>query len=453
MAYQQQQYNRGQYTPARRQQSAPANTADAKANADNLVAILSKPAQQEQFRRALGNMIPVERFVRVCQTALRQTPKLASSTPESFMSALMQCAQLGLEPNTPQGLAYLVPYFNKQTNTTECQIQIGYKGLLELMWRSGMVESINADVVYRQEVERGLFEYESGMRVMLRHKINLLDDIRSDNNDDIVAAYACATLKSGQVVVRVLTRKELDQARKMSASGSGPWKEHYKSMALKTAIRRLASWVPTTPASEAIAIEDSYARQAENVTGEVVTQEKPQKPTVQIVDAAPTAAIPQAPQQHPKAAPVEQQQTREPAKRGRKRAAAPEPAPTQDPVDAPIPEEMPPVEDIPPAEMMQVPPEMPDDLPPEPPIEAAQGYEEPPIEADVEVSKEAIEKFHKKCVENKLGMTDMVGYFFFHHGKMAPEIAKSAMGSYDDMFHEAEIAVRAHPGYYAGYAD
>lgn len=314
MAYQQ-QYNRAQYAPVRRQQES-AQAATVKANTNNLVAMLSKPAQQEQFRRALGNMIPVERFVRVCQTALRQTPKLASSTPESFMSALMQCAQLGLEPNTPQGLAYLVPYSNRQTNTTECQIQIGYKGLLELMWRSGMVESINADVVYRQEIEQGLFEYESGMRVVLRHKINLLDDVRSGDDADIVAAYACATLKSGQVVVRVLTRKELDQARRMGSSGSSPWRDHYKSMALKTAIRRLASWVPTTPASEAIAIEDSYARQTE-ITGEVV-QEKPQKPVVQIVDAA-TAAIPQAPQQQIEAEPVEQpQQAHEPAKRGRR---------------------------------------------------------------------------------------------------------------------------------------
>ena len=425
MVYQQ-QYNKAQYAPARRQQNTPANDAGAKANADNLVAILGKPAQQEQFRRALGNMIPVERFVRVCQTALRQTPKLASSTPESFMSALMQCAQLGLEPNTPQGLAYLVPYFNKQTNTTECQIQIGYKGLLELMWRSGMVESINADVVYRQEVERGLFEYESGMRVMLRHKINLLDDIRSDNNDDIVAAYACATLKSGQVVVRVLTRKELDQARKMSASGSGPWKEHYKSMALKTAIRRLASWVPTTPASEAIAIEDSYARQAENVTSEVVTQQKPQKPTVQIVDAAPTAAIPQAPQQRPQAAPVEQ--AHEPAKRGRKKAAAPEsqsePEPIQDAQEVP-PMEEPPVEE--------------DEYMPEPPAE----------ERSSEGDEKARARFHQECIARKLSKDAMIGAYWSRWGKCSKTDAMVYMGEDEAIFSTVEAMVIEAPGRYS----
>ena len=444
MAYQQQQYNRGQYTPARRQQSAPANAA-AKANADSLITVLTKPANQEQFRKALGDMIPVERFLRVCQTAVRQTPKLATCSQASFLAALMQCAQLGLEPNTPQGLCYLVPY------GSECQLQIGYKGLLALMYRSGMVDSVNAEVVYRQEIEQGLFECTGGAKIDVKHKYNFLNDARSEKDDDIVAAYACATLKTGQTVTRIVTRKELDKARQMSATkGGGIWEKHYKSMALKTAIRRLASWVPMINVSDAIAVEDSYARQAENVTGEIVTKGKPQKPVVQIVDAAPTAAIPQAPQQQPQAAPVEQQQAHEPAKRSRKKAA---PAAAQEPVEAPIPEEVP-VEEIQPSEMMQgMPPEMPEDMPPEPPIETAQGYEEPPIEADVEVSEEAIANFHKECVNRKLSMAGMVGYFVFKNGKMAPEIAKSAMGTYSDLFQEAEQAVRAHPGYYEGYAD
>ena len=65
MAYQQQQYNRGQYTPARRQQSAPANAA-AKANADSLITVLTKPANQEQFRKALGDKRGVRRYASLC---------------------------------------------------------------------------------------------------------------------------------------------------------------------------------------------------------------------------------------------------------------------------------------------------------------------------------------------------------------------------------------------------
>jgi recombination protein RecT len=127
----------------------------------------SKP----QFALAIGGSTPAqrqeraERFTRICLTAMRQTPKLAQCEPASILGAMMTCAQLNLEPNTPQGLAYLIPY------NRECQFQVGYKGLMQLMYRSGAIASFNADVVYRQEVEQGLFEYESGISPRISHKI------------------------------------------------------------------------------------------------------------------------------------------------------------------------------------------------------------------------------------------------------------------------------------------
>ena len=105
----------------------------------------SKP----QFALAIGGSTPAqrqeraERFTRICLTAMRQTPKLAQCEPASILGAMMTCAQLNLEPNTPQGLAYLIPYGR------ECQFQVGYKGLMQLMYRSGAIASFNVDVVYR----------------------------------------------------------------------------------------------------------------------------------------------------------------------------------------------------------------------------------------------------------------------------------------------------------------
>ncbi len=235
--------------------------APAKANA--LATMLRSDAVRKQFAEALGKTVPVERFVRVCVTAVRQVPKLAQCDQASFMASLMTCAQLGLEPNTPQGLAYLVPFKNRAKGIMECQVQIGYRGLLSLMWQSGQVASINADVVYRQEVERGLFRYCSGMEATITHNIDLLDDCRSGGDEDIVAAYACAKLVSGQTVLRVITRRELDEARRASQGGDSqysPWATHFKAMAMKTAIKRLSRWVPTTRANDAIALEDERER-------------------------------------------------------------------------------------------------------------------------------------------------------------------------------------------------
>ena len=68
-------------------------------------------------------------------------------------------AQLGVEPNTALGQAYLIPYGN------QCQFQLGYKGMLDLAYRTGEVRSITAEVVREGDV----FEYELGLNPKLRH--------------------------------------------------------------------------------------------------------------------------------------------------------------------------------------------------------------------------------------------------------------------------------------------
>ena len=64
-----------------------------------------------------------ERFTRITLSALSSNPQLQQTTPQSFLGAMMTAAQLGVEPNTPLGQAYLLPYKNK--GVLECQFQLG----------------------------------------------------------------------------------------------------------------------------------------------------------------------------------------------------------------------------------------------------------------------------------------------------------------------------------------
>lgn len=239
-------------------------------NSNNLPDLImrSKP----QFALAIGGSTPAqrqeraERFTRICLTAMRQTPKLAQCEPASILGAMMTCAQLNLEPNTPQGLAYLIPY------NRECQFQVGYKGLMQLMYRSGAIASFNADVVYRQEVEQGLFEYESGISPRISHKIDLLNpEARTGKPEDVIAAYAAVVLKTGEPIVRLVTKMEIDQARALNRGNSPAWRDHYAAMAIKTAIKRLSAWLPVTKVADAFAAEEATATAAEAV----VEHEKP----------------------------------------------------------------------------------------------------------------------------------------------------------------------------------
>ena len=289
----------------------------------------SKP----QFALAIGGSTPAqrqeraERFTRICLTAMRQTPKLAQCEPAAILGAMMTCAQLNLEPNTPQGLAYLIPYGR------ECQFQVGYKGLMQLMYRSGAIASFNADVVYRQEVEQGLFEYESGISPRISHKIDLLNpEARTGKPEDVIAAYAAVVLKTGEPIVRLVTRMEIDQARALNRGNSPAWRDHYAAMAIKTAIKRLSAWLPVTKVADAFAAEEATAP-----AEAVVEQEKKPAP------AATVAAINAMLEHEPQPAEVTTAEKEEPAaveQAGEKPAeqptqkAAPKPEPEPQPAQA-----------------------------------------------------------------------------------------------------------------------
>ena len=83
-----------------------------------------------QIQKALPQHMSAERMARIAMTAVSSTPKLLECDPKSLIGALMQSSQIGLEPNTNLGQAYLIPYGK------EVQLQVSYLGMIELANRS-----------------------------------------------------------------------------------------------------------------------------------------------------------------------------------------------------------------------------------------------------------------------------------------------------------------------------
>ena len=104
---------------------------------------------KNEIQVALPSQLASERFQRVALTAFNSNPKLQTCDPMTFIAAMMQSAQLGLEPNTPLGQAYLIPY--KVKGMDKVQFQIGYKGLLELAHRSGKIKTLYAHEVRKND--------------------------------------------------------------------------------------------------------------------------------------------------------------------------------------------------------------------------------------------------------------------------------------------------------------
>lgn len=206
-----------------------------------------------QFRRVVPKGMDADRLARIATTALRTVPKLAECTAQSFAACMMQTAQLGLEPCTPLGHAYLIPRANRKTGRQECTLIIGYQGMLDIARRSGAIDSIRAQAVYDGDV----FDVEFGLNQSLVHRPAFGTP---KDPSKLIAAYAVARLKgASEPVFVVLSRAEIEASRKRGASGHGfstPWDTDYEAMALKTAIRRLFRWLPKSIESRDLAIAE-----------------------------------------------------------------------------------------------------------------------------------------------------------------------------------------------------
>lgn len=193
-------------------------------------------AMEPQIKNALPTVMTPERFTRIVLTALSSNPKLGQCTPNSFLGAMMQAAQLGVEPNTPLGQAYLIPYRNK--GTLECQFQLGYKGLIDLAYRSGAVQSIQAHEVH----ENDEFEYSYGIDGTIRHKPALKD------RGPVIAYYGVWKTKDGGYGYEVMSVDDVisvrDQYSKAADSKFSPWATNFDAMAKKTVLKRALKYAP-----------------------------------------------------------------------------------------------------------------------------------------------------------------------------------------------------------------
>lgn len=221
--------------------------------------------QRPAIETALPNTIGAERFTRLVLTEIRRTPQLLDCSPESVLGAMMLSAQMGLEPG-PLGWVYLIPF------KRECQFVIGYKGYIELGYRSGRLGSVRVATVYQGD-DFHYEEREGGP--FLRHR-----ESAPSERGDAVCYYSRATIVGGKPTVKRLWPEEIEAARKRSAAGSkgqGPWATDYEAMAWKTCVRRhAATWPQSASLADAVANDETIVRDF-TIDGEIVADPEANK--------------------------------------------------------------------------------------------------------------------------------------------------------------------------------
>lgn len=231
--------------------------------------LLDDPRMTKAIAAVAGKYFTPERFLRLCVNAVRKTPKLAQCDPQSVLGAFMASAALGLEPNTVQQQAFLIPYDkrgklpNGQWGVvgTECQFQIGYRGYVTLAHRSPHIDSIQAEAIH----DGDLFDHLIGSETFLKYRKALRE------RGELIGAFCYTRLSSGIEMATVLPLEELHKIRAKSETYNAlvrnvdnardqkertraiqkleetPWVMWEDDMAAKSAIKKHAKQLPLTP--------------------------------------------------------------------------------------------------------------------------------------------------------------------------------------------------------------
>jgi recombination protein RecT len=226
-----------------------------------------KPKEQvayllDQKKGEIAKMLPAhlnaERLLKVAQIAVTTTPGLLKCDVASLIGAIGQCAQMGLEPNTVLGHAYLVPFKVKRKDqhgnerwVDSVQVIVGYKGFIDLARRSGQIVSIAAHEVCTNDE----FELVYGLDERLTHKPAL------DDRGDIVGFYAVAKLVGGGHAFEFMSLRQVEAIMlgTQSKGKYGPWKDHFIEMGRKSVVRRLAKYLPLSIEFQTAAALDGLA--------------------------------------------------------------------------------------------------------------------------------------------------------------------------------------------------
>jgi recombination protein RecT len=202
----------------------------------------------QDFASVLPSHVKPDTWVRLAQGALKKGKRLpdgrfeleaaAANNPGVFLAALLDAARLGLTPGSEE--FYLTP--RKVAGRLEILGIVGYIGHIELMYRAGAVSSVVAEVVHAKD----RFEYQPGRDEVPVHQI----DWDADDRGPLRLVYAYARMKDGAVSkVVVLNKAAIDVIKKSATAATSeysPWVKHEASMWLKSAVRQLQKWVPTS---------------------------------------------------------------------------------------------------------------------------------------------------------------------------------------------------------------
>jgi phage RecT family recombinase len=284
--------------------------------------VAQKPSQPQSIEQVFKNQltnyestivklisdtgISANKFMEMAYTAVRKTPDLLQCDRASLFGAILAAAELGLMPNTNFGYCYILPYNNKDGKLA--QFQIGYQGLIQLMYRVPEVKTVSSERVFSKDE----FEYEIfPVKKITKHKPYIPKD-EKDSRGFLIATYAVVQLENvPEPLFEITFKAELDKIKSLSKAGNSAYSPYnsgtdvFNWMERKVPIKQIFKTMrkETSPnASKGFEIDDIVAKGGvikadENGNTQITYVEgftnKKRSATDRIVNAEDTQIIPE----------------------------------------------------------------------------------------------------------------------------------------------------------------
>lgn len=228
----------------------------------NNLSILQNPKTQEKIQEVLGDQTKSRQFLTSALSVINSNELLKKADQTSIYHSVMTAVTLDLPINPNLGFAYIVPYKGK------AQFQIGYKGLIQLCWRSGNFKTISSTEVYE------------GQLIEENPLTGFTFDWSAKTSEKIIGYASYFELLNGASKTLYMTKENVNKhAKKFSQSfkkGFGVWKDDFDSMAKKTVLKLLLSrYAPMTiEMQKATTLDQSVVKNFETDEAEYIDNQE-----------------------------------------------------------------------------------------------------------------------------------------------------------------------------------
>jgi recombination protein RecT len=222
-----------------------------------------------ELEKVLPAHVTVDKFLRVVNTAISQSPDLYRADRRSLFTSCVKCATDGL---LPDGREAALVIFNSKEKFTEENGKKGERwvkkvqympmvyGIQKKVRNSGELQSLTCNPVFEHDTFRYWID-DVGEHITHEPNLNV------PNRGAFLCAYAIAKTKDGGVYTEVMTRGQIEQVRAVSkAKDNGPWVEWFDEMARKSVIRRLSKRLPMSTDIERVIQRDDDMTDLHRVT-------------------------------------------------------------------------------------------------------------------------------------------------------------------------------------------